>query len=557
MKIALVQTNPTIGAFNLNVSKIEKACRKYAAADLIVFPELALSGYYPQDLLESAEFLTAQDRAYEEVVQISARTGAALAFGCALRNTGPGKPLFNALVLMKNGKKILSYAKRLLPTYNIFDERRHFEPGVHSATWDSGGERVGFVICEDGWNDDGSGIYKENPIQDAVDAGATLIVSINASPAHVGKPQSRLDRFAHLSKQRNVPLIYVNQVGGNDSIMFDGHSFVMDDQGTCQALLQGFEEDDLCVEIEKGTVLPSRKERLPASPSEFFERQIVMGLRDYSEKTKGFPGGVVVGSSGGIDSALTIALAVKALGADKVLAVTMPSKYSSEGSVSDSVTLCKNLGVELLTHPIKTLFDEYVSGYQKAFSGQMTPLAQENIQARIRGAILMEVSNTQNRLLLSTGNKSETSVGYCTLYGDTNGGLNLIGDLYKMEVFELSRYINQAAGRELIPVAIIDKPPSAELAPGQKDDDSLPVYPILDALLRLKLEPIANIVEELGTDGFAQLEALAATAAPEVVQKVTRLLRIAEFKRRQAPPIVRVHAKAFGIGRQMPIAAQY
>ncbi len=481
--------------------------------------------------------------------------------GAPLPHEGPGKHLSNALLVLKAGEVILSYAKQLLPTYNIFDERRHFEPGPDVAPVLRIGEaRVGFMVCEDGWNDSGQD-YEINPFRRMHDAAPDLVVSINASPSDIGKRELRHKVFAEASRRYGLPLLYVNQVGGQDQIVFDGASFTVEPQGGVVFEARRFVEDVVTLRFEQGRFLtvqgdqPARVSAQGLPTMAFYKAQILLGLRDYARRC-GFRQ-AVVGSSGGIDSALTLALAAEALGADNVAAVTMPSRYSSTGSVSDSVTLCRNLGLQLFTHPIADTVAVHAQQFESTYGQPMKGLALENLQARIRGAVLMAHSNSFGHLLLTTGNKSEIAVGYCTLYGDTNGGLGLIGDLYKTEVFALSRHVNEAAGTELIPMAIIDKPPSAELAPDQKDTDSLPPYPVLDEILKYlvegerlardEYERARRFVEELRTQPEGQA----------LIDKVCQMVARNEYKRRQSPPIIRVRSRAFGSGRQMPIAARH
>ena len=557
MKIAIAQINPVIGDFEGNASKMEAFAKRCGEADMVVFPELCVCGYYPDDLLLSQRFLEGCGQAVKAILEANARCGGMWVFGAPMRREGPGKPLANSLLAAEGGVLAARYDKRLLPTYNIFDERRHFEPGSGSVAIDWRGARIAFAVCEDLWNDLEGKEYAQNPAKDAEEAGADILVTINASPASSGKQAARQKRFCELAKRRKMGLVYANQVGANDTVAFDGSSFICSPDGSVAARALAFEEDAVWAQWDgKAFAQGSKTEPLVEDRYEFFERAAVMGLRDYMSKAAGFAKGVVVGSSGGIDSALTLALATLALGPQKVLAVTMPTRYSSAGSVGDSRKLCDLLGVELAQHPIEELRRSFEASYEAAFGGKPSGIAAENLQARIRGVALMEVSNMQNRLLLSTGNKSETSVGYCTLYGDTNGGLNLIGDLYKTEIFELCRRLNAKYG-PMIPQEVIDKPPSAELAPDQKDTDSLPEYATLDALLRFELETPEQVLEDLGPEGYREAAQAAAAAGAETAARVRRLIKGAEFKRRQAPPIIRMHGLAFGIGRRIPLAAAY
>ncbi|MCC5612820.1 NAD+ synthase [Nostoc sp. CHAB 5834] len=559
LKITTAQINPTIGDFEGNLALMSKAAAQSLkeGAAMVVFPELSLTGYYPGDLLESAHFASRLAKAVSALRDATLETpGLYWVVGLPTPYAGNGKKWRNSLVVLRNGDEVLTYHKQLLPTYNVFDERRHFEPGPdRCAVLNVEGTQVGFIICEDGWNNKGDA-YAINPFDRLADARPDLVVSINASPSNVHKRAQRHEVFLDACKSHGLPLLYVNQVGGQDQLVFDGASFAV---GTSpefgfqvQYEANRFEEavDTLTFKdgqflSDVGTALaPVPPEGLPVS--EFYRQQIVLGLKDYARRC-GFRK-AVIGSSGGIDSALTMALAVEALGPENVVGITMPSEYSSEGSVSDSVALCNNLGIELLEHPIRAQVESFKAQFERTTGTPLQGLPLENLQARIRGTILMEYSNAFGHLLLTTGNKSEISVGYCTLYGDTNGGLGLIGDLYKTEVFELCRHLNASAGREVIPVAIIDKPPSAELAPGQKDTDSLPPYEVLDEVLKYYIEGTSL------TDSPAHV---VSRLDSTLVERILGLIARSEYKRRQAPPILRVRARAFGSGRQVPIAAKH
>lgn len=564
LRITLAQLNPTIGDFAGNVALMRGAAAKAVAeqAQMVVFPELSLTGYSPGDLLDEPDFIARAEQALAELLAATRETpGLAWVIGAPMRRSGPGKALENSLLVLRDGEIALRYAKQLLPTYNVFDERRHFEPGPDVArVLRIGDAQVGFLICEDGWNDSGDD-YGVNPFARLADAAPDLVVSINASPSNIGKREQRHALFAAASRRHDLPLVYVNQVGGHDQLVFDGASFaVTPDDGVVFEAARFAESVDT-LQLAAGRFLATDGAALPPVPAaglpvmEFYRRQIVLGLRDYARRC-GFRQ-AVVGSSGGIDSALTLALAVEALGADNVVAITMPSRFSSSGSVDDSATLCRNLGIRLYEHPIRAIVSQYETGFAESFAQPLRGLALENLQARVRGTLLMEYSNSFGHLLLTTGNKSEISVGYCTLYGDTNGGLGLIGDLYKTEVFELCRHLNASAGRELIPTAIIDKEPSAELAPDQRDSDSLPPYPVLDTILKVLIEGT-----RLGNAERAEVETAYAelTAGPDgaaLIARIRRMIARNEYKRRQAPPILRLRGRAFGSGRQMPIAAKY
>ncbi|MEQ1684253.1 MAG: NAD+ synthase [Burkholderiaceae bacterium] len=564
LKLTIAQLNVTVGDIEGNVEKMVSAARQAwdHGSDLVVFSELSLSGYYPGDLLEEPSFMRRVEQGLDALLQASRQLrNLHWVVGAPVVRGGPGKRLHNMLLVIKAGEIVLRYAKQLLPTYNVFDERRHFEPGPDVAKVLRIGEaQVGFLICEDGWNDEGAD-YAVNPFERMRDAAPDLVVSINASPSNIGKREQRHQIFGAASRRHGLPLLYVNQIGGHDQLVYDGASFAVEPNAGVVFEAQRFVEDVTTLRFDGSRFAALSSDELPKvsvhglSTLAFYQAQIVLGLKDYARRC-GFRR-AVVGSSGGIDSALTLALAVQALGENYVAAVTMPSHYSSAGSVDDSITLCRNLGIELTPHPIADLVSGYARQFELSFGEPLRGLALENLQARVRGTVLMEYSNSFGNLLLTTGNKSEISVGYCTLYGDTNGGLGLIGDLYKTEVFALSRYVNVSSGRELIPTAIIDKPPSAELAPDQKDTDSLPPYPVLDEVLKLQIEGerLAPQEREHARSFVGQLQATAEGGA--LIARVRQMIARNEYKRRQAPPIIRVRARAFGTGRQMPIAAKY
>lgn len=564
LRLTLAQLNPTIGDIEGNVARMVAAAQRAWAegSQMVVFPELSLTGYYPGDLLDDPAFLQRTAEGLRALMAASRQLRQLLwVVGAPVPRDGPGKRLSNALLGLRDGEIELSYAKQLLPTYDVHDERRHFEPGDDVAPVLRVGEaRVGFLICEDGWNDAALD-YGINPFQRLRDAAPDLVVSINASPSDVGKRELRHRVFAGASARHGLPLLYVNQVGGQDQLVFDGASFAVQPQAGVVFEAARFAEDVRTLGFEGGRFLMPDGGEPPRVPAQgldtlaFYRAQIVLGLRDYARRC-GFTQ-AVVGSSGGIDSALTLALAVQALGAENVAAVTMPSRHSSAGSVDDSAQLCRNLGITLHTHPIAETVEVHARQFEAGFGRPLQGLALENLQARIRGTALMAYSNSFGHLLLTTGNKSEIAVGYCTLYGDTNGGLGLIGDLYKTEVFALARHLNAAAGRELIPQAIIDKEPSAELAPGQKDSDSLPPYEVLDPVLKVVVEG-----ERLAHDEYLRAHAFVEGLRREpagcaLIDRVRALVARNEYKRRQAPPIIRVRARAFGSGRQMPIAARH
>jgi NAD+ synthase (glutamine-hydrolysing) len=563
LRITAAQLNYTIGDLAGNTARMIDAARKASAdqADLVVFSEMSLTAYYPADLLEEEGFMDRVDAAFQTLLSASRQMPTLhWAVGLPARREGAGKKLRNLLRVIRAGEVLLEYAKQLLPTYNIFDERRHFEPGPDVArVLRIRDAQVGLLICEDGWNDEGQD-YLVNPFERMRDAAPDLVVSINASPSNIGKREQRHQIFGAASRRNGLPILYVNQVGGHDQLVYDGASFAVEPQAGVVYEARRFAEDVSTLCFDNGRFLTLAGEAPPTvAPEglpalEFYRQQIVLGLRDYGRRC-GFRQ-AVVGSSGGIDSALTLALAAEALGAENVVGITMPSSFSSEGSVSDSEALCRNLGVPLRHHAIADIVSQFSQGFGSAFAGELRGVALENLQARVRGTILMEYSNSFGHLLLTTGNKSEISVGYCTLYGDTNGGLGLIGDLYKTEVFALSRHLNETAGREIIPQGIIDKEPSAELAPGQKDVDSLPPYPVLDQILKLLIEGprLAQREYEEARQFVGTLRAQPSGEA--LVERIRGMVARNEYKRRQSPPIVRVRARAFGSGRQMPIAAK-
>ena len=566
LKITIAQINPTIGDLEGNLTLHLDAARRarHDGADLVVFPELSLTGYYPADLLDEEDFRQRLDIAMDHLLAATREVGGLhWVVGVPTRNPGTGKAYRNSLLVIRDGEVLLDYHKQLLPTYNVFDERRHFEPGPDVArVLRIAGAQVGFMICEDGWNDDGKD-YAINPFQRLADAAPDLVVSINASPSHVGKRELRHAVFRAACWRHRLPLVFVNQIGGHDQLVYDGASFAIEPEPGVVFEAARFAEDlvTLRFETDRGTFAMRDGGPLPPTHAgldtlAFYRRQIVLGLRDYARRC-GFDR-VVVGCSGGIDSALTLALAVEALGADRVMAITMPSRFSSTGSVEDSKALCANLGIPLEVCPIEDIVRQ-VADTMAASTLALRPtgLALENLQARVRGTLLMTVSNAHGPLLLTTGNKSEIAVGYCTLYGDTNGGLGLIGDLYKTEVFALIRHLNETAGREIIPAAILDKPPSAELAPDQRDTDSLPPYEVLDEVLKLLIEGERLAPEERDTAQAAVAALRASDEGQALITRIKGMIARNEYKRRQAPPIVRLRARAFGSGRQLPIAAKH
>ena len=548
MKIALAQINPIVGDLAGNRQKIiDFAQRAYSqGASLVVFPELAVTGYPPQDLLESRLFLDAVEQTLEEIARaVPAEIG--LLVGAPVRNTAAiGKRLFNAALFYEGGKQLAVIRKQLLPTYDVFDENRYFEPADHCTPFKWRGYTLGIHVCEDMWNNEEQvpyHLYDENPIDALAAKGADLFINISASPFYTGKHAVRNRLIAENCQEHNLPFVYVNQVGANTEIVFDGDSRVHDAAGKLLLNAPSFEEALLVWDMA------AQGEAAPINTSTDIAQlhdALVMGIRDYFEKTGAFSS-ALIGLSGGIDSAVTCALAVHALGADRVVGVTMPSRYSSSGSVDDSVALAEAYGItfhNIAIVPAVTAFDEMLAD---VFAGTPLGVAEENVQARTRGLTLMALSNKFNHLLLTTGNKSEMSVGYATLYGDMNGGLAVLADVFKMQVFALAEYINEAAGREMIPRNTITKPPSAELRPDQKDEDSLPPYPVLDEVLRLYIEEQMDLDQIVAHTGWEV----------EFVHDLLRKVDRNEYKRRQAPPGLRVSKKAFGVGRRLPIVMRW
>jgi NAD+ synthetase len=549
MKIALIQYNPVIGDFAANIAAITTWLDKAKAAGcrLAILPELAISGYPPQDLLERSVFLNDQDHAFAQLVKKT--SGIGVLCGLVSRNPDPaGKPLHNSAVLFSDGELLCTTHKQLLPSYDVFDEARYFEPGHSNGTFRYKGLHLGVTICEDIWNDKSlfpRPLYATDPVDSMLAQAETpvdLLINLAASPFTLGKGGIRQKIFTNLCRRYQLPFIYVNQVGGQDSLIFDGDSLALDKAGTVIARAARFREDLVVVDTEtwQGEIHSTPVD--PEQETGEVCEALVLGTRDYVTKC-GFSK-AVIGLSGGVDSALTAAIAARALGPENVLGLALPSPYSSPESLEDAEQLAKNLGIEFSILPISGLFEAYLAALAPVFAGAAVDVTEQNIQARIRGNLLMAIANKQRRLLLSTGNKSENAVGYCTLYGDMSGGLAVIADVPKQLVYALCRSLNTE--REVIPVRTIDKPPSAELAPEQKDEDDLPPYPVLDAILAAYLEEHRSIAEIVAM-GFAQA----------VVEDVVRRIRINEYKRKQAPLGLKVTTKAFGQGRRYPTAEGY
>ena len=546
MKIALAQINPVIGDFNANTETIKRSARSALdrQCDLVVFSELVLSGYPPRDLLEKADFIDANQAALDALVQEI--SGIGVICGMVSRNTGEsGKPLHNTAVLFEDGQVLHRVNKRLLPTYDVFDESRFFEPGDVCDTFLYKGVEIGLTICEDAWNDPDifpRPIYHTDPVARLADAGAGLLINISASPFHGGKRDFRWDMYGAIARKYGVPIVATNQVGGNDSVLFEGISAAFTADGRLAARASDFTEDLVVFDTDAADIPPGELHPISEDETAATGSALVMGTRDYVTKC-GFQN-AVIGLSGGIDSALTAWIAVEALGAGHVHTVFMPSRYTSTDNFEDTRKLADNLGVSYEIIPIDPMFEAFLGHLSPGFEDSAPGITEQNIQARIRGTILMAISNSTGALVLSTGNKSELAVGYCTLYGDMNGGLAVISDVPKTEVYTIARYINRNA--EIIPRRIINKAPSAELAPDQTDQDDLPPYDVLDAILKGYVE-----------DFQGEAELIASGFDPEVVRGVIARVDRNEYKRHQAAPGLKVTAKAFGEGRRYPLAKRF
>jgi NAD+ synthase (glutamine-hydrolysing) len=540
LRIALLQINPTAGDISGNSALIVDGVNRARAlgADLVVTPELALMGYLPRDLLMSRGFV---HKSCQELGRIAAelKDAPAVLVGVATPNPAEmGRPLFNSAVLLQRGSVGQAFHKTLLPTYDVFDEDRYFEPSAEPGVLELDGWRLGISICEDVWNDRDfwhRRRYHHDPIEVLTHKGAQAIVNLSASPFTVEKQLLRERMLSQMAAKYRLPVIIVNQVGGNDDLIFDGRSAAFDEHGRLFCRARGFADDIAIVDLDarSGTIAED-----DFKPEAEIWNALVLGVRDYARKTRFRK--VLLGLSGGVDSALTAAIAADAMGPENVLGVMMPSVYSSEGSVTDSEVLARNLGIRTLTLPISSIMKTYDATLAGAFEGLQADVTEENIQSRIRGNLLMALSNKFGSLLLTTGNKSEMSVGYCTLYGDMNGGLAVIADLPKMTVYRVSQWRNQR--KPDIPEAILTKAPSAELRPDQTDQDSLPPYDLLDQILELHVEQ-SQSAEEIIAQGFDEA----------TVRRVLRLVRMAEFKRKQAAPVLKVTSRAFGTGWRMPI----
>jgi NAD+ synthetase len=543
LKVGLLQLNSTIGDFAANRQKLlagyERACAR--GAEFVLAPELFLCGYPPRDLLLRADFLEAN-------VAILAETAknvgiVPLCVGYVDQNPDrPGRALRNSAAVLQNGKIVWRTHKCLLPTYDVFDEDRYFEPARHIAPFELNGHKLGITICEDIWNDQDfwpEQLYRRDPVKELIAHGAEAIVNISASPWYDGKERMRLEMLRRVAHDEGVPLAYVNLTGANDELIFDGHSVVVNKRGEIVAAAKGFAEDLLVADWDVDS--PAQKIEWPVREHQLFAA-LSLGIRDYISKC-GFKS-AIVGLSGGIDSALVAVLAADALGPDKVRGVSMPARYSSQGSLSDAETLAKNLGIRNEVLPIEPAFQSLEKQLAGVFAGTKPNEAEENVQSRLRGVTLMALSNKFGALVLTTGNKSEMAVGYCTLYGDMCGALAPLADVFKMDVYRISRWVNR--DREIIPAASLTKPPSAELRPNQTDQDSLPPYEILDEILN------AYIVQNLSKAEIIQ-RGFETAVVNDVINKIT----FSEYKRRQAAPGLKVSPRAFGMGRRIPVAQRF
>ncbi len=544
MKIALGQINTTVGDFAGNVDRIVKfaRCAVERGAELVVFHELALCGYPPRDMVEKPEFIQRSESELERLAGLLPDIPAVVGY-VRRSHVQQGKAVADAAALLHGKKVALDYSKILLAFYDVFDESRYFEPGNSTGIYQLHGQKLSVTICEDIWNDKNfwkKQLYTRDPAEESVAAGARILINIASSPFSADKIQFRHEMLQTLAKHHHLPVVYVNQVGGNDQLVFDGSSMAFDARGELCARAKSFAEDLVIFDTESGQ---GDLHSAPASEIEAVYQALVLGTHDYVSKC-GFAK-VIVGLSGGIDSSLVATLAADALGPENVLGVSMPGPYSSPGSIRDAEALARNLKIDFRVIPMTAIFENYLTTLDPAFEGRPRDVTEENIQARVRGNILMALSNKLSALVLSTGNKSELAVGYCTLYGDMAGGLAAIADVPKTMVYDLARYANRSGER--IPLASLEKPPSAELRPNQTDQDTLPPYEVLDIILKGFIEEnlsAQEIVQKYHVD-------------PELVRQTIRRVNSAEYKRQQAAPALKVTAKAFGIGRRYPIAQKF
>jgi NAD+ synthase (glutamine-hydrolysing) len=540
MKIGFAQINPTVGDLRGNCELIIGAYQRLAAAgaELVLTPELSLTGYPPQDLVFKSRFVPENLALLEK---LHGQVGeSALLVGFVDRNRGRGKPFHNAAALLERGKPIRKMYKSLLPTYDVFDEDRYFEPATHVEPFEVQGEKIGVTICEDIWTDEylPRPLYDVEPVRALVEQGAEIILNLSASPFRLGAPACRLEMIAAQARTYQRPIYYCNVVGGNDQLIFDGNSIAVNASGDSIAQLAAFREDEKIVDTNSIDAIEFRE----AKTEDQLLAALSLGLRDYCRKCN-FRS-AVVGLSGGVDSAVTAVVAVDALGAENVTGVSMPSPYSSRGSIDDARSLARNLGIKFVEIPIAEAFKVFKAQFKDIFKGLPENETEENMQPRLRAMTLMALSNKFGHLVLSTGNKSELSVGYCTIYGDMAGGLGVISDVPKTTIYEFARWINRKS--EIIPTSTIEKAPSAELKPNQKDQDTLPPYEILDQILQLYVEENLS-ARDIIARGFDE----------KTVRWVQRRVDLNEYKREQAAPGLKVTSRAFGMGRKMPIAQRY
>jgi NAD+ synthase (glutamine-hydrolysing) len=558
LKIGLLQLDSTIGDFTANREKLLSAYTRAVAggAEFVLAPELFLCGYPPRDLLLRDDFVDANRAALDETARHTGPVPLCVGF-VEKTPDRPGRALANGAAVLQNGKIIWRTHKSLLPTYDVFDEDRYFEPAKKTEPFAFAGKKLGLTICEDIWNDEDfwpERLYRRDPVKELVLQGAEIILNISASPWHVGKEKTRLEMLRRVARDERIPLVQVNAVGANDELIFDGHSVALDARGEILALGKSFAEDVFVVDLELASdhattaaraaenTPPGNADRHFPPPDELLFSALSLGVRDYVHKC-GFKS-VIVGLSGGIDSALVATIATHALGAENVTGVALPARYSSDGSLTDAARLAQNLGLHYEVLPIEPVFNAVEKQLANVFAGTKPNEAEENVQSRLRGVTLMALSNKFGALVLTTGNKSEMAVGYCTLYGDMNGALAPIADVFKTDVYNLARWVNRE--REIIPRDSLIKPPSAELRPNQTDQDSLPPYPVLDAILDLYI--VKNLSKtEIIRRGFA------AATVNDIVNKVN----FTEYKRRQAAPGLKISPRAFGMGRQIPIAQKF
>jgi NAD+ synthase (glutamine-hydrolysing) len=541
MKILVGQINPTVGALEANARLIESVYRQGSreGADIVLVPELAVTGYPPRDLLENRFFIEANLAIRDRLIAMTGRTG--LIFGCVeWSERSEGKALHNSAIVAREGRLVHRQVKSLLPTYDVFDELRYFEASAEPAVCELFGKKVGVSICEDYWFDDelhGRRLYSRNPVEPLARQGAEILLNISASPFNAGKHDSRHRLFRQIAQRYGIPLVYCNQVGGFDELVFDGGSIALNAGGEAVWCAPPFQSVRALVDLGSDPI-----ECASAPEPAQIASALILGIRDYAAKC-GFAQ-AALGLSGGLDSAVTAALATEALGRERVTGIAMPSAFTSEQSIADAEALAANLGIRFAVEPIGEIYGQYRSSFERMFGDRTFGIAEENVQARIRGNLMMAWSNRTGGLVLTTGNKSELAVGYCTLYGDMAGGLCVLGDVYKTMVYEIAEHINRE--RELIPSSTIARPPTAELRPNQTDQDSLPAYEVLDGILELYIEQ------------HRDADAIIATGRERpVVERILDMVDRAEFKRRQAPPTLRVTTKAFGSGRQIPIAQHW